>query len=644
MSRRRKFLFAAAAFAIACLAVVAVEGGLRLFGIGGYAPVLRDVGEAPRGHVVVSDATGAASYFYANKSKPGGIFESTFHQPKHAGVFRVFWLGESAAKGFPQPPCLAASAFFEAMLNDLWPERKFEVINLACTAVASFPIRGILDEALKYDPDLVVVYCGNNEFFGAYGVASLHRSGDSVGAMKFQRWMRSLALTQAFDRLTAHVESTPDKTLMERMMTDVNIGPEDARRQSAARNLRENLCAMVRACQGRGVPIVVCSSPVNERDLAPLGDSTSARAAYENALALSGNARHAEAATAFRQAVDLDVMPWRATSKSNDAIRTAARDYDALFCDLVAAFRKASPGGSIGWELMDDHVHPSLRGQDLVARTVLEMLVSATGPIYAPFNNEPRRLEKLVDWQTYAVRLGDCEYTRYAVAHTVRVINNIPFFKATNPGALARYEKSIADLESRMSPEVLKAVHDWQKPETHRGGTQRPITGMVAKAMIREGRYVEAERLSETAIRCVPPYSSWSLEFTYFMLVCRERNRKSLTEADRAVAAEAIERGRFLLTHGHVESGFTERHMGRLHQLRGEWAAAIPYLVHARAKLNGADLVAADQALVESYLHGGDRAGAEQIITNGESGIQYAEFYHRMRQTYFSTTQPKPAP
>lgn len=644
VSRRKKVLFAGAAILIALVTVAALEGALRLMGLGGYPPVIRAVGDTPRGQVVVSNASGAATYFYANKSKPGGIFEATFHKPKPAGVFRVFWLGESAAKGFPQPPCLAASAFFEAMLNDLWPERKFEVINLACTAVASFPIRGILEEAIEHEPDLVVVYCGNNEFFGAYGVASLHRSGDSVGAMRVHRWMRSLALTQAFGHLTAKTESAPDKTLMERMMTDVNIDADDPRRNAAARNLHDNVCAMIQTCKAASVPIVVCNSPVNERDLAPLGDGSDARSAFTNGLARIREGKPNEAAIAFQNAVELDVMPWRATLQTNEAIRRAAAENEVLFCDLVAAFRRASAGGGIGWELMDDHVHPSLQGQDLVARTLVTTLMTAKRSASASLNGDIRQIEKLPNWQTYATRLGDCEYTRYAVAHTVRVINNIPFFKSTNPDALARYEKTVADLESAMSPEVLKAVREWQKPETHRGGTQRPITGMVARAMIREGRYEEAERLSETAIRCVPPYSSWSLEFTYFMLVCRERNRTSLTDADRAIAAEAIERGRFLLSHGHVESGFTERHIGRLHQLRGEWAEAIPYLLHARKKLSGADLVAADQALVESYLRTGDKTEAERIIAEGETNLAHGELYRRMRLTYFPTTRPSNAP
>jgi len=639
-SRRKRIVFAVGAVLMAMLVVAGSEGILRLLGYGGHPAALRVVGETPKGRVVVSDASGAASYFFANRSKPGAIFESTFYQPKPSGTFRIMWLGESAAKGFPQPPCLAASAFLETMLGDLWPNRRVEVINLACTAVASFPIRGILEEAIEHEPDLVVVYCGNNEFFGAYGVASLHRSGDSVAAMRFQRWMRSLALTQLMDRFTATTTTGPDKTLMERMMADADIGAADPRRTSAARNLHGNLSAMIRACRERGVPIVVCNSPVNERDLAPLGNNSDAAQAYLQGLNLANRGDDVASAGAFQRAVDLDAMPWRATSQNNDAIRQAASEGGAMFCDLVSSFREASPNGSIGWELMDDHVHPSLKGQDLIARCLVKTLASAHGHLKV----DTERFASLPDWRAYATRLGDCDYTRYAVAHTVRVINNIPFFKTTNPGALTRYDKIIKELEYAMSPDVLKVVHDWQKPETHRGGTQRPITGMVARAMIRQGKYQAAETLSETAIRCVPPYSSWNLEFAYFMLVCRERNRGKLDEADRTIAHDAIDRGRFLLSHGNVESGHTERYIGRLHQLCGEWADALPYLVHARAKLSGTDLVAVDQALVESYLRGGDRTAAERLIAQGEANPDHAGLYRQMRRTYFSATQPAATP
>ena len=155
--------------------------------------------------------------------------------------------------------------------------------------------------------------------------------------------------------------------------------------------------------------------------------------------------------------------------------------------------------------------------------------------------------------------------------------------------------------------------------------------------MIKMGRFDDAEKLRAAATRHVPPYSSWSLEFTYFMLVSRERVHGKLTDADRQIALDAIERGKFLLSHGHVTTGLTERHIGRLLQLRGEWADAIPFLVHARAKLTGSDLVAADQALIESYVRTGDRAAAARIIEQGEAQPEFAEQYRRMRQAYLKS-------
>ena len=66
-------------------------------------------------------------------------------------------------------------------------------------------------------------------------------------------------------------------------------------------------------------------------------------------------------------------------------------------------------------------------------------------------------------------------------------------------------------------------------------------------------------------------------------------------------------------------------------QLRGEFAEAIPYLLASRKKLNGTDLVAADQALVVSYLKTGHPNEARRLIDNGiaHSG-SYAKFYQRM--------------
>jgi tetratricopeptide (TPR) repeat protein len=154
---------------------------------------------------------------------------------------------------------------------------------------------------------------------------------------------------------------------------------------------------------------------------------------------------------------------------------------------------------------------------------------------------------------------------------------------------------------------------------------------MVARVLMRAGKYAEALDLFRIAQNAVPDYTSWHMEYVYFSLACREKLHGSLSEEDKALALEEIKQGRLLLQHGFSESGLAERYLGRLHQLRGEFAEAIPYLQASRKKLNGTDLVAADQALVVSYLKTGRPEEARRIVDNGiaHSG-SYADFYRRM--------------
>jgi len=148
---------------------------------------------------------------------------------------------------------------------------------------------------------------------------------------------------------------------------------------------------------------------------------------------------------------------------------------------------------------------------------------------------------------------------------------------------------------------------------------------------MREGKYGEALDLLRVAQTAVPDYTSWHMEYVYFALTCEEKLRGSLSDGEKRLALEEIKQGRFLLQHGYSDFGLAERYLGRLHQLRGEFAEAIPYLLASRKKLNGTDLVAADQALVVSYLKTGNTDEAKRVVDNGiaHSG-SYANFYQRM--------------
>jgi hypothetical protein len=160
----------------------------------------------------------------------------------------------------------------------------------------------------------------------------------------------------------------------------------------------------------------------------------------------------------------------------------------------------------------------------------------------------------------------------------------------------------------------------------------RPLTGMVARVLLRDDKVAAARSLYEIAQTQVPSYTSWRLEYIYFTLACREKERGSLSEQDRAEAAAAIAEGNFLLGNGFSESGLTERYVGRLHQLRGEWAEAIPPLLAARPRMRAEDLVACDQALFMSYLKTGNVAAARALTEEGiRNAGRFAPVYQQLR-------------
>ncbi len=617
LPRWKRAIFMVVTLALPLVALGLVEGGLRLAGWGGYPPFLRIAGSLPSGQqVALVEPAASKPYFFANPTRPGYAEETNFLMPKPPGTVRVFIVGESAAKGYPQPRNLSLAAFLQAMLSDVWPDRRVEVISLGTTAVASFPLVYLVRDAVRFEPDLVVFYVGNNEFFGAYGVASINASGTTpTWALPLMRQARGLAIVQALEGLV-HRKADESRTLMEQMVGQTMIPADSPLRAAAARNLETHLTQMLATVAKAGVPAVVCTTASNEAGLHPLGEGGPAAEAFARAEAAAAAGDRTAARAAFLAARDQDTMPWRPTSATEEAIRRAAAGTRATLCDVAERFRSLSTEAATSWDLLDDHVHLSLRGQAEVARAVVE----AMEELPAEVRVEADRVAGLADWQAYAEQLGSNDYDAYRVHHTLRTLFSVPFMKRSNPEAFRRFQAECERAERAMPPAILEAAREWQTFRPHAGGL-RPLTGMVARVLLRENKPADAEPLYELAQRQVPDYTSWYLEYVYFTLACRERIHSTLTEADRDDAAAAIAQGEFLLQRGFSETGLTERYVGRLHQLRGEWQASLRPLMAARSRLQGSDLVACEQALFEAYRRTGDLTAARGIV---EQGLRHA--------------------
>ena len=723
-----------------------MEIALRLFGFGGYPPFIRSVGTLTQGEqLCIVEPAASKPYFFANPTRPGYAEQSSFIMPKPKDTLRIFIIGESAAKGYPQPRNLAMSEFLQTMLGDVLPQKRVEVINLGTTAVASFPLVYQVQDALRYQPDWFVFYVGNNEFFGAYGTASINAAGTMpLWALKLMRAARGLALVQAVESVV-RAGADENRTLMEQMIGQTFIAYDSPLREAAARNLQANLGDMLDQVKAAGVAALVCTTASNESGLAPLGQddvsnlSGAAQQEFNELLrqaAACSSAQSAQAVEllgkaallaprsaltqfmlanaqanagdlvgarkAFLLARDLDTMPWRPISVTEQAIRDTAAAHGVLLCDIAFKFRNMSARGATDWELLDDHVHPSLQGQVQAARAMAQDVALAiantnalantpanpTAPTQMPtqLGASITSLNDSSNWNTYAQRLGSNPFDTYRVNHTLRTLFGIGFMKNNNKQAFERYESACKNFESTLSPSMLEAAREWQTSKPHAGG-MRPLTGMEARVFLRENKTEQALALYQIAQTQVPNYTSWKLEYIYFTLACQERlaqqqfkdatalanaqgasaaapantpgapatappNTQSasatapastqvninatpanfLTESQMQQAADGIAEGNFLLRQGFSESGFTERYVGRLHQLRGEWAQAISYLLAARPRMAAEDLVACDQALFMSYIKTGNTAAARQLVNEGiEKSGRFAPVYQQLR-------------
>lgn len=554
------------------------EAALRLAGQGGHAPLFREIGAAAGGLLVEVDWRGSQSYFFNRKPGRGACHQQSFLMPKPPGVVRIFLAGESAIQGFPQPLPLSAGAFLEAMLEDAWPGRDVEVINLGTTAVASFAVADMVKQALRYAPDLVIVYAGNNEFFGAYGVSSQHYAGSHPRILRLTRALHGLAVVQWVAGWRPPVAEAPD-SLMEGMMREQQLAPESRLRARAADLLEAHITRMARAARAAGVPLMVCSLACNERDLAPIGGGAAALAAFEAAQTALAAGRVAEAAADFQRAIDLDLQPWRPTTPQQEVLRRVAQEPGVWWCDVRAAFRAESPGGLIGWELMDDHVHPSLAGQCALARAMVERLATVPGVLQVPASADG----VLDDCPAYAARLGANPYDALASGMTMLSLFRNGIFRVHNSAAAARWQERVGALAAALPREVALRLQTRLREEALSRGSS-PVSALAAEVLVELGRYADAEPLFRVACRAVPPYAPVRRQYGYWYFWCRQQVNGALSAADRAGLRDEILRGDVLLRYGESPSGRAEYYMGKCWELLGDTAQAQRLLARAAEK------------------------------------------------------------
>jgi tetratricopeptide (TPR) repeat protein len=357
-----------------------------------------------------------------------------FAARKPEGGFRIFILGGSSAYGFPWGAEGSFSGPLEVGLVDALPNRRVEVINAAAMSYGSHRLRVLVQELLRYEPDLFIIYSGHNEFVEREFFSDLlarTRRLDGVQAALARSRFYSLLSRLREASLRAEGASGADL-----LGLDVGHARElvesTAEKLAAGKQLRENLEAVVSAIADQSVPVILCTVPSNLTGWAPndslfraelslasrqiverlleearsglaAGRAETAAKGLEEARALApehaevhfrlGHAylaleRGEDALAEFRLALETDARPSRALAAFNDHIRSLAHDRRIPLLDVDQLFQTAVGDSLLGFNLFQDYVHPKPQAHKLIARglyrTILELGLSGKRMTYDP--------------------------------------------------------------------------------------------------------------------------------------------------------------------------------------------------------------------------------------------------------------------
>ena len=379
--KKTPFYFYLILIGLPILFFVLLELGLRIFGYG-FNNEQWDV--ATEGKLMLNQEIGKR-YFYDIKRIPYSN-QDVFDVEKKPNAFRVFVLGGSSAAGYPFSPLGSFSRYVRDRLTLLYPSSTIEVVNLSMTAINSYTIRDLFPGVLEQKPDLILIYAGHNEYYGALGVGSLESLGTSremVNLILYLNRYKTVGLLRNTIQWVMKLFSGSDDgvsgTLMSRMAQDQYIAYDSETFNDGISQFEGNIRDVLDMAKAKNVPVILSTLVSNLKDQPPFisiktenfppADKIFNQANQEYH---GGNFKIAD--SLFRFAKDLDGLRFRAPEKMNRIITSLCKEYKLLLVNADSVFSSISPDGIVGNNVMTDHLHPTLNGQLILGKLFFEKM------------------------------------------------------------------------------------------------------------------------------------------------------------------------------------------------------------------------------------------------------------------------------
>jgi len=402
-----------------------------ILALAGVRPVLyeRDpyVGFAGNIPLFVKERNATGQVVYVTAKNKTNIFNwQQFPADKPKNAYRIFCMGGSTTYGHPYHDLTSFCGWMRASLPKADPSRAWELVNCGGISYASYREALLMEELVKYQPDLFIIFTGQNEFLEQRTYPQIIAMPPAV------RGLASLAArTRVFaavklvtDRLKPRSAGAPDATVLPsevRTLLEGGAGLEvyrrdDEMRERVIEHFRFNLARMVDIARSVGAKVIFVTPASNLRDCSPFKsqhgaavpeaearrwqgamdaaareysdqnwagaldsldralaiDERYASTHYQRGHALWNLGRFAEAKEAFIRAKDEDVCPLRALTPMVSAMREVASQRGVPLVDFVRMIDSLSVHQTPGDDWFLDHVHPTIEGNRRLALSLME--------------------------------------------------------------------------------------------------------------------------------------------------------------------------------------------------------------------------------------------------------------------------------
>lgn len=421
-----------------CIFFLAVE---CIFAIWGVQPIFSSedssVGFIPQNPLFVKRSSQNGQQYWTTADNKKRYFNTQkFSSSKSPGTLRIFCMGGSTTYGRPFDDRTSFCGWLRAYLQALYPTKLSEVINAGGISYASHRVVLLMEEIVRYDPDLFIVYTGHNEFLENVTYSKVKTTPPWILAFdnllnktRVYSVLKRLVESLIYGRIEASGSGIFRTSLPEQVdaLLDRSIGPDayhrnlEWRRQVSS-DFRENLRRMAEISEAVHAQLVFVVPASNLKDNSPFKsepDTTLSAQQMQNRSRYLGQAQRAaqdgywfgalsnlrkaeridpvnadiqyhlgqiyfaagdfkNAKLAFQRSIDEDVCPLRALSSITDLVNEVAAEMKIPVVDFRAILEFDSyqiDGHNIlGDGYFYDHVHPRITAHQKLAIALLHRM------------------------------------------------------------------------------------------------------------------------------------------------------------------------------------------------------------------------------------------------------------------------------